>query len=701
MSTIVRVGGLLTIAASELVVQNEGAALASRSQLNFIGRQITAVDNPNSVRTDVTVHDETLVHAVGDSGTALTLDAASANGWIKTVTLTGNCTFTLSGAATGRTTRLEIVLTQDPTGSRTVTWPSSVRWPSGTAPTLSTTPGATDRILLVNYNNSSAWLGEVLGLSYPPAPVSFRSASQNVATYVSTVAASAPAGMQVGDQLLAILVQDSSAAVDPSTSMTPPSGFGNETLYSITGLPKIKVWRKQAGSSEPSTYTFGKHASFTGACAVLAVSGVNGAAPYAVTPVGSNGGNEVFTTSHAVTGVSPTTANTLLVVISASAGAGVTHTPPGGMTERVDTLADATFGVSLSVNTELRSAAGATGSRTITTSAATEWAGLALALAPGDPVTETFTRPFFNTADWMWDPIITSPVLQTNSTAIVAALSDSGQQRACAVEDFAAKLVHASEVTAATPRYDIAFLHANGVSPTDEDWGPDPFGLHTMPIPDGTELLIPPGGFGWVDGHVSVADPTSNIVFNLWQATASGSPTRIRGASWGGIAALDGDGREFGGSSTGAGLARYGCVVRESEIAAGEIKHALFFATNMATVGNPSLPSTYRYPATKTDGSNASTSSVTIDEGTRVQLDPTINLAAIPGITQVELIVGRALQLYGAYCGDNATGSTRMGFVFEYKPGSSVYSAAGLFDYFNMIHIPWENLRVLRRWDGT
>jgi hypothetical protein len=88
------------------------------------------------------------VHAVGNSGAALTIDASSSSGWVKTITLTANCTFTLTGAVAGRATTLELVLTQDATGSRAVTWPASVRW-SGGAPTLSTAacrgrPGGVD-----------------------------------------------------------------------------------------------------------------------------------------------------------------------------------------------------------------------------------------------------------------------------------------------------------------------------------------------------------------------------------------------------------------------------------------------------------------------------------------------------------------------------------------------------------------------------
>lgn len=106
-----------------------------------------------------------LVHAVGNSGTALTIDASSTSGWVKTITLTGNCTFTLTGAVSGRATTLELVLTQDATGGRTIIWPASVRWP-GAAPTLSTVAGAVDRIILTTYNNGTTWYGDLVGKGY-------------------------------------------------------------------------------------------------------------------------------------------------------------------------------------------------------------------------------------------------------------------------------------------------------------------------------------------------------------------------------------------------------------------------------------------------------------------------------------------------------------------------------------------------------
>lgn len=105
------------------------------------------------------------VHAVGDSGTSLTLDASSASGFIKTITLTGNCTFTLTGATAGTVATLELILTQDGTGGRTVTWPGSVKW-SGGAPTLSTAAAAVDRVVLASYNGGTTWFGDLIGLNY-------------------------------------------------------------------------------------------------------------------------------------------------------------------------------------------------------------------------------------------------------------------------------------------------------------------------------------------------------------------------------------------------------------------------------------------------------------------------------------------------------------------------------------------------------
>ena len=57
-----------------------------------------------------------------------------------------NETFTFTQPTNPCTLMLTII--QDATGSRTITWPATVKWPAGTAPTLTTTANARDKIAL-------------------------------------------------------------------------------------------------------------------------------------------------------------------------------------------------------------------------------------------------------------------------------------------------------------------------------------------------------------------------------------------------------------------------------------------------------------------------------------------------------------------------------------------------------------------------
>lgn len=60
------------------------------------------------------------------------------------VTVAGNRTLTFSNGKSGYT--YSVSITQDSTGSRLITWPSTVKWAGGSAPTLTTTAARTDQI---------------------------------------------------------------------------------------------------------------------------------------------------------------------------------------------------------------------------------------------------------------------------------------------------------------------------------------------------------------------------------------------------------------------------------------------------------------------------------------------------------------------------------------------------------------------------
>lgn len=98
-------------------------------------------------------------NVVASSGASLTLPAVTQD-TVNDVVLTANCAITLPAATSG--TSITLVLKQDGTGSRTVTW-SGVKWPGGVTPTLSTTAGAIDVFTFLCSN--SQWYGFTAGIA--------------------------------------------------------------------------------------------------------------------------------------------------------------------------------------------------------------------------------------------------------------------------------------------------------------------------------------------------------------------------------------------------------------------------------------------------------------------------------------------------------------------------------------------------------
>lgn len=92
--------------------------------------------------------------AVTFSATAMTLDCTKSN--VFTTTFTANVTTapTISNPQDGQT--INWFITQDATGSRTMTWPTSFKWPGGTAGVLSTAANSVD-LLVATYRSSTGF----------------------------------------------------------------------------------------------------------------------------------------------------------------------------------------------------------------------------------------------------------------------------------------------------------------------------------------------------------------------------------------------------------------------------------------------------------------------------------------------------------------------------------------------------------------
>jgi hypothetical protein len=92
-----------------------------------------------------------LQNATGSGGT-LAISFAAGN--IVNLTLTASTTLTFAGHVVGT---YIIQVTQGGTGSYTLTYPASVKWSGGTAPTLTTAVGKTD--ILTFYHDGTSFFG--------------------------------------------------------------------------------------------------------------------------------------------------------------------------------------------------------------------------------------------------------------------------------------------------------------------------------------------------------------------------------------------------------------------------------------------------------------------------------------------------------------------------------------------------------------
>ena len=116
-----------------------------------------ALTTPTLTNPIVTNYVETLYSA--STGTAITVDLA--NGTVQKLTLTGNATITMPTAVAGKS--FVIMLKQDATGNRSVTW-STVAWPSATAPTITGTANKMDMYSF--FSDGTSWYGVTVSQNY-------------------------------------------------------------------------------------------------------------------------------------------------------------------------------------------------------------------------------------------------------------------------------------------------------------------------------------------------------------------------------------------------------------------------------------------------------------------------------------------------------------------------------------------------------
>lgn len=229
-----------------------------------------------------------------------------------------------------------------------------------------------------------------------------------------------------------------------------------------------------------------------------------------------------------------------------------------------------------------------------------------------------------------------------------------------------------TDVTPSTPSYHVSCT---------EDWGRCPLAVHPVPIP--ADAKPSPGS----DSEMVVVDRGTGLAYEFWRARRTGSRWT---ASWGAVVTLGGSGAgdpSMGPGGTGSGISQLAGVVTIQEVEQGLIPHAIAFSSSLTC-------DSFVPPAVKSDGHGKPPHC--LPEGARVRLSPSVDLASIPGITPLELVVGRALQTYGAILRD--TGGSSLALAFQEPPagGPDPYARFGATgDYYNFPHLPWHSLELV------
>ncbi|HVX24079.1 MAG TPA: hypothetical protein VG992_01920 [Candidatus Saccharimonadales bacterium] len=152
-------GSVSSVTAGDSTITVGGTGTAPTVAVNSIPEsKVTNLTTDLAAKAPITEN----INTVANSGTSQTLpDVTTAT--VHYITLTGNCTLTFPTAVAGKS--LTLVLLQDATGSRTVTWPGTVKWSGGTAPTLTTTANKTDVFSFMCVDGTN-WLGFNAGQSF-------------------------------------------------------------------------------------------------------------------------------------------------------------------------------------------------------------------------------------------------------------------------------------------------------------------------------------------------------------------------------------------------------------------------------------------------------------------------------------------------------------------------------------------------------
>jgi len=127
---------------------------------NFTNLNNDKVERTNGALTNPTVTNYTETQNTANTGSAITLSLT--DGTVENLTLTAGATITMPTVGAGKSF---ILYLKTGAGGYAVTW-TTVKWPAGTAPTITSTASRMD--IYSFFSDGTNWYGTTVGQNYTP-----------------------------------------------------------------------------------------------------------------------------------------------------------------------------------------------------------------------------------------------------------------------------------------------------------------------------------------------------------------------------------------------------------------------------------------------------------------------------------------------------------------------------------------------------
>ena len=156
----------VTSTATELNILD--GVTATTAEINYLDITTLGTTEANKVVTSDANGVTKFDNGIQEESTVVTSSSGAAtlnlrDGSVFTHTLSENVTYTFSNpAASGYASSFTLKVTQD-SSARTITWPGSVDWAGGTAPTLSTGSGDVDVFVFMTVDGGTIYYGFTAG----------------------------------------------------------------------------------------------------------------------------------------------------------------------------------------------------------------------------------------------------------------------------------------------------------------------------------------------------------------------------------------------------------------------------------------------------------------------------------------------------------------------------------------------------------